>query len=692
MGLLRKWGLGVELRFSGAQAIGELHRTGRAALTMKQQFEAAGRAVDRIRGGVGSVLTGMLPFVGAAGLAAGRASSLASDLEGAALTMRVLLGSQEKSDELLRRIHENAAATPFAEGDLIEGSKRLLRLSGENVDANMDLLQVMETMTALNPTKNIVDSVEALLDATSGGGFERLKEFGITLRADDFKAAGRAGGKEWSEAVIEEIRTRMKTATRGEDLVGALSQTFAGRMSTFKDTIDNLLLQIGKRLNSRIGFQLAGDFITGLQEPVLRAVDMLADGFDRLSAGAAPALSLIKGWWDSLGTDGQAKLIAGALAVVALAGALTAVAGVVTALSMVFGGLWGVLSGGWALLSALGGMVAGVGLGPIVAYGILAVGILSALFSALREDGESATDTLMRVGSGLMGFISGVLGYFWSIATALWTGFAEGFGSIPEAFAPISPILGRLIDNLSRLLTLLFTGEAASGPWETLGWIFGGLLRAGVDIAVTGVELLLTILDTVVGVIAPIIASIWEFGEALFGLVTGSMTVETAFGKMVHSVGGLIASLTTGVLGLILGLVEIVLRTIAGLIRSIPGAEALLGDGFTLGAESVAAARQALASQTMDAVAGVDRASVERDAAVVNYGTSDVSLDGAEFGVSLDVHVPVKVNDQEVARAEGSANVRAAQRSGRQTPAKQRGAVLRGSTGGVEFLSPAEVL
>lgn len=167
-----------------------------------------------------------------------------ADLERARTTFNVLVGDTRKAAQLIAEVRKYAAETPFGESELIEGSKRLLRLTGQNAEQNMKLLKLAGQMAAINPSKTIDEAVEAILDA-EGMEFERLKEFGIKLKSDDVKRAKKRG-ETLGQAALRGFEEQLTKQTGGRDVVGALGGTFAGQVSTLSDGVSEAIRKAGE--------------------------------------------------------------------------------------------------------------------------------------------------------------------------------------------------------------------------------------------------------------------------------------------------------------------------------------------------------------------------------------------------------------------------------------------------------------
>lgn len=231
-----------------------LGRGVRAAQSFEKAFNNVGRALVRTQFGIKEIESGIqvIERFGRMAISGGRTLFGAliapnAEMQSALTTFNVLIGDTAKAQQLLVDIRKEAAATPFAENELIDASKRLLRFTGDNITQNKQLLRVAEEMAAINPSKTVVDASEALLDAQQGE-FERLKEFGVKLRKEEAKAAakdarknGAAFGNDYLDAVVGALTKQ----TGGRDIVGALSKTFRGRVSTLRDIGRNLGREIG---------------------------------------------------------------------------------------------------------------------------------------------------------------------------------------------------------------------------------------------------------------------------------------------------------------------------------------------------------------------------------------------------------------------------------------------------------------
>lgn len=687
--ILRKWGLGVELVFEAGRAAVNMTRTTQAVVRMREGFSNLGSKVTSTIESLGKVGAVLAPLGAAFGVAIGKGSQLAADLEAQRLTMRVMLGDAAKAEVLIASIRKEASATPFAEGDLIEGSKRLLRLSGKNVDANMELLRLVETMTALNPTKSITDSVEAVLDATSGGGFERLKEYGLAFRAEDFAKMGRPGGKAWADAVVAAIDAEMKAKTNGENIVGALSETFSGRMSTLQDAVSNILRSMGEVVNREVGpmFSPLTTALTDLEARATGAMSRLIGQVRRLAAVLAPTGRALGRWWEALGASGQERLLGAVLALGALAAVLVPLGGAVGAVSLAVSGLWGAVAG-------LGGIVASVlapeVLLPIVGALLAIGGAVAGLYAVFARQGEGPLAFFSRLARTVGGYLATAF-HSARIAWAVFSvGFRETFHGFDAAIVSLSPKIQQLADRVLDLVDYLVGGTLDPTIWLSIGQAIGWVADHALYSLVKGQKLVIAGFDIMFSLVQPFQAVLVTILQGLVNLITGTGTAREAFATMFRGILGLISAFIAAIFTIILGATELLLRALVTALSAIPGMQSILDSTGNLGADKLAAARADLATGIANDIFGVNLAETRRDREAGKASSPTVNV-APEVKADVNVQTAVKIDGNEVARATGAESVRAGRRQGRELPASQRGKVLRGG-GVVTPLQPAEVL
>ncbi|MFQ8731174.1 MAG: hypothetical protein ACLSAC_12385 [Enterocloster bolteae] len=92
-----------------------------------------------------------------------------------------------QSQSYIQQLRENANATPFETGEVIQAGSRAISLAGGSTTDAMNLVTLAEDMAAASGgTASIMDAIEALGDLKVGET-ERLKSFGFKVSAEEFK-------------------------------------------------------------------------------------------------------------------------------------------------------------------------------------------------------------------------------------------------------------------------------------------------------------------------------------------------------------------------------------------------------------------------------------------------------------------------------------------------------------------------
>ena len=100
---------------------------------------------------------------------------------------------KEAAKTFTEQLRQNANATPFETGEVIQAGSRAVAITQGNTKSAMSLVRLAEDMAAASGgTKSVSDAMEALADAKLGE-MERLKEFGFKVSADEFKQKGFEG-------------------------------------------------------------------------------------------------------------------------------------------------------------------------------------------------------------------------------------------------------------------------------------------------------------------------------------------------------------------------------------------------------------------------------------------------------------------------------------------------------------------
>lgn len=271
--------------------------------------------------------------IGVAALAAGAAGAGAAVLgakfgldvaaanQSAAVSFQTLLGSGEKADAFLRKLGAFAAATPFELPELRDAASRLIA-TGVEAKRVIPIMESLGDSTAAMGTgaagiDRAVTALQQMSNAgrVTGGDMNQLASAGIpawnALAAAIGKSPGQvrelvAKGKIEVDTLLDAIQNKTgSTFAKVSGTMEAQSQTFAGQLSTLKDTLSQTMGEAAKPLLE--SFQSALPDVTA-------AVGGLADGlkpaFAAIGTLAKAATPLLKPLGEALGSLGGSVITA----------------------------------------------------------------------------------------------------------------------------------------------------------------------------------------------------------------------------------------------------------------------------------------------------------------------------------------------------------------------------------------------
>ena len=467
---------GVDTGRAIANSFDKASREGRQ---LERTYDSVGRAASRASAMTGSLIGQAMSLKGiAVGIAAGGGGKTIFDamigsnatLESQRITFNTMMGDVGKATKLMNQLRGYAASTPFAQGDLIDGSKRLLRLTGENVDQNVKLVKLASQMAAINPDKTISDAAEAILDA-EGLEFERLKEFGLKLKRDDLKKMKKRG-ESLGQAALRGVEEALAKQTGGRDVVAALSQSFNGKLSTLKDNFTEMMREAGEP-----GFEvlknglddIGADFEKLKTDPQFKKdlKDLAEFTSDMAKSSVELARALPGAVRDARAflKDNQNILlgVGGALAVNKLTGGAAASGVGAVGRRVLFGGRKGGAGTGANPLAAHGGAT------PVYVVNMGAGGMGGADSFLQRNSGSSAKLTRFKSAGGMM-LSNGLLGGGGAIGAGLGAGLFTAVGAL-LTFADVTSRTGNIIKKYEdaekkRLDQIKKELERGKGPDE----------------------------------------------------------------------------------------------------------------------------------------------------------------------------------------------------------------------------------
>ena len=439
----------------------------------KQTWNDIGKSIEDANNKTRDMVAGLeqvgskMAIVGAAVLGVGYAGVTASmELEGYRSKLEVAMKDTKAAADMYQWAKEMAAKTPFEMKSVVDA---VVRLQMYGLEAKEWFGMVGNMAGAMG--KDVTQAVEAVADAVSGGGLERLKEFGIT--GSMLKDAGWSGGYQ----TVEDINS-LKAALQSvmtERFGGGMDKmmgTAAGAVSNFKDAIFNLRAAIG-------------DALTPTIKEITPYITKIADSMTELAKSpAGRAMTIIAMAFGLILFVGGGLLIFFAQ----LIGAFNTIAGVMGGAGGAFGwfgrilmwfrGLWPLISGAvaaWAatlgpvILGALGSAGAAIMTGitaigtflaglPLLIIGaiVLAIVALGVGIWQLVKHWDTVKAWFGNIGANMSEWLGGV-----------WDAIAQFFSNIPYA---IGEWLGNAYNNVTYWVGFII-GAFQAMPGAIAQWL-----------------------------------------------------------------------------------------------------------------------------------------------------------------------------------------------------------------------------
>lgn len=442
--------------------------------------DKASGAVKGIIGKIGKAAKTVMIPVGIAaavgGAALGGSVSAGMQLEQQQISIEHFVGATNKalspdevktqSQSYIESLRENANATPFETGEVIQAGSRAVSLAGGDTSAAMDMVKLAEDMAAASGgTKSIMDAMEALGDLKVGET-ERLKEFGFKVSADEYKkkgfsgvsgdlqefyggAAGKLAGS--GAGLMSTITGKLKSnaADFGLGVVEQIKPVMTEVISIIDEaqpTIQKLSSAFGTGLSKGIGFaktafQTIGPIISTVVSQGLPLISgfigSIISGFQSISPIISMALSYIGPVIMGLvPVISQAAVIIGSVAS-GIATAISAVAPVVISIMSAIGEkIGGVVS----FLAERSGFIQEVigTAGPAIAEILsTAWGIVEPIMDILISTFELVFSVVQKVWPGIQDVISGV----WSVLEPIFDTIGKGADLLAGAWSKVKNLV-----------------------------------------------------------------------------------------------------------------------------------------------------------------------------------------------------------------------------------------------------------
>lgn len=221
------------------------------------------KGIEKAFTGLKVTATASLAAVGAS-LTAGLSEGL--DYEKYRVQLQTATKDTEKTTKLMKNAIDYANKTPFETGEIIEATSKFEAM-GLSAEKWLGITADMAGATS----KDMIQAVEAIIDAVASGEFERLKEFGIKKASlDGFNASGSLVDQ---NAMVDSLMKQMQD--RFEGGAEELSKTTSGMWSTVTGTFKNSMAKVIGVLDD--GTIRSGSILSRLRDIIQKVADKFTE-------------------------------------------------------------------------------------------------------------------------------------------------------------------------------------------------------------------------------------------------------------------------------------------------------------------------------------------------------------------------------------------------------------------------------
>ncbi|GLI51354.1 hypothetical protein TSYNTROOL_14400 [Tepidanaerobacter syntrophicus] len=430
----------------------KMDNLGKKMEDISKKAEKTSKSMDKIGKGMTKYVT--TPIMGAVGVGL----NFNSTMEDAMTNFTTLLGSADKAQSMVSNLQSMASKTPFGMADLQSGAQTLLSF-GQSAESIMPTLKMLGDVSLGNKQK-----------------FESL-----TLAFSQVQSAGKLTGQDLLQMInagfnplqiisektgksIGELREIMEKGGISADMVKAAfkaatseggrffngmesaSKTFAGRLSTLKDTF----------------MELAGEF----SKPIF---DVLKEKM----ASLTDKLSNLINWFKNL-DDGTKKQIATFFLIAAAIGPVLLVLSKLLGAFSIFPKVLNIVKLGFSGLSKAFSFLAA---NPVVAAVLAVIAVLIYLYNTnetVRNAIQKAWESFKTFLSNLIQFVKTVFGFLAPIFKDVFDfivkflkGNIETFiGYLRNAWDSIVVVLSAIINIFAEVFG--FLGALLTGDWKAM--------------------------------------------------------------------------------------------------------------------------------------------------------------------------------------------------------------------------------
>ena len=446
----------------------------------KKPYNAVINAIDKTASGIASAGKKLasirkkliVPITAAVAISTagiGAAVKSGMDLENQQISIKHFIGATNKdytskqidqaAQSFTEQLRQNANATPFETGEVIQAGSRAVAITQGNTKEAMNLVTLAEDMAAASGgTKSVSDAMEALADAKLGE-MERLKEFGFKVSADDFKKKGFKGvSKDLSDFYGGAAQ---KLATSGSGLLSTITGKLKSGVADFglkivdqlKPVLTNVIGFIDKvmpyvdKFGTKFGTILGKgiQYVSSVMPSFINGIKQMMPTFQTIIGGVQQLLPPIMAVGGTLVTTIQNVVIQ----------ATPVIAQIISTISQILPVLQPIFE---TVITTIGNIVTTV-LPPLSSAIQMIGSVIVAVAPVISEGFTVISDVITGAVEGIASIIQGALDLISAAWNGSWSGMVSAFGTILGGIAkickaPINAVIGiinRAIDGINSI-------------------------------------------------------------------------------------------------------------------------------------------------------------------------------------------------------------------------------------------------
>jgi len=344
---------------------------------------------------------------------------------------------KEAAKTFTEQLRQNANATPFETGEVIQAGSRAVAITQGNTKSAMSLVRLAEDMAAASGgTKSVSDAMEALADAKLGE-MERLKEFGFKVSADEFKQKGFEGVSKDLEDFYGGAAAKL--ATTGTGLLSTITGKLKSGVADFglniveqlKPVFTNIIGLIDKAMpyvqefGVKFGEGLGKgiQYISSIMPSFINGFKMMMPAIQSIILGVQQMLPPIMAFGGTIVTTIQNVVIKATPIIDQI---IQAIARILPAVQPIFS----------TIVTTIGNIVTTV-LPPLGTAFSMIADVIVAIAPIISDTFAAISEVVTNAISGISSVIQGGLDLISAIWAGSWQGVVNAFASIFGGIAEI---------------------------------------------------------------------------------------------------------------------------------------------------------------------------------------------------------------------------------------------------------------